>query len=344
VRVLPGTGLSASVLARLIDFVFFLFALQWPGPQILPHGRALLDFRMLKDPLLQKQGSALGLTLLDWSAYSPFRDPTGNFCERPPREPLGGGNGIVEDRFGFMARGNFGERLKRERELREVSMDELTKATRISKRFVEALENEDWAKLPGGVFGHGFVRTIARYLGLNEEALLGEYDMARAEHSPAPAPRPEDRIPSPPKWLPVAAVLVVLLLVTGLFYAGRYGWHRYAAYRASKKSAAASLPMPPQSGSGLPGGAEQAASNAPLDLSVSTSAATRVRILADDKLVLDAELPAGENRHFSANDHFEVSAGDSSAVLLELNGRAMPPLGSPGASGRIILSEKDLRP
>src|SRR5260370_31175670 len=102
-----------------------------------------------------------------------------------------------------MARGNFGERLKRERELREVSMDELTKATRISTRFVEALENEDWAKLPGGIFGHGFVRTIARYLGLNEEALLGEHDMAPAEHSAAPSPqKPEQPIPAPPKLLP----------------------------------------------------------------------------------------------------------------------------------------------
>src|SRR5258707_15068941 len=113
---------------------------------------------------------------------------------------------FIKDRFQFMARGNFGERLKREREIREVSLDELTKATRISARFVEALENEDWAKLPGGVFGHGFVRTIARYLGLSEEALLGEYDLARAEHSsPAPS-KPEQRIPSPPKWLSVAAV------------------------------------------------------------------------------------------------------------------------------------------
>jgi cytoskeletal protein RodZ len=243
-----------------------------------------------------------------------------------------------------MARGNFGERLKRERELREVSMDELTKATRISKRFVEALENEDWAKLPGGIFGHGFVRTIARYLGLNEEALLGEYDLARAEHSAAAPPRPEERIPAPPKWLPVAAVLVVLLLVIGIFSMGRYAWHRYAAYRAAKKSAAASLPMQPQSGSGSAGSAEQPASNTPLDLSVSTSAATHVRVFADNKLVLDADLPAGENRHFSAKNDFEVSAGDSSAVLLELNGRAMPPLGAPGASGRIVLSEKDLRP
>ena len=248
-----------------------------------------------------------------------------------------------------MARGNFGERLKRERELREVSMDELTKATRISTRFVQALENEDWAKLPGGIFGHGFVRTIARYLGLNEEALLGEYDSARAEHLAAAPAKREERIPPPPKWLPVAAVVIVLLLVTGVFYAGRYAWHRYAAHRAEKKSAASLTAQPlPQSGSMLTGSAEQsssvASSSALLDLSVSTFAATRVRILADSKLLLDAELPAWRNRHFSANQQFEVTAGDSSAVLLELNGKAMPPLGAPGASGTIVLSQKDLRP
>jgi len=243
-----------------------------------------------------------------------------------------------------MARGNFGERLKRERELREVSMDELTKATRISARFVQALENEDWAKLPGGIFGHGFVRTIARYLGLNEEALLGEYDLARAEHLAATPPKSEDRIPSPPKWFPVLAVFLLLFFVAGLFYAGRYGWRRYAAYRATKKSAAASLSTQSQPGSTSQGSAEQSSSAALLDLSVSTSAATRVRILADKKLLLDAELPAGENRHFSANQQFEVTAGDSSAVLLELNGRAMPPIGAPGASGTMVLSQKDLRP
>jgi len=245
-----------------------------------------------------------------------------------------------------MARGNFGERLKRERELREVSMDELTKATRISARFVQALENEDWAKLPGGVFGHGFVRTIARYLGLNEEALLGEYDSARAEHASATPPKPEVRIPSPPKWLPVAAVLVLLFFVAGLFYAARYGWHRYAAYRAAKKSDVAlkAAQTNSQPSSASPGSAEQSSSSVQLELSVSTSAATRVRVLADNKLLLDTELPAGENRHFSANQQFEVTAGDSSAVLLELNGKAMPPLGAPGASGTMVLSQKDLRP
>lgn len=242
-----------------------------------------------------------------------------------------------------MARGNFGERLKREREMREVSLEELTKATRISTRFVEALENEDWAKLPGGVFGHGFVRTIARYLGLDEEALLGEYDLARAEKLPLAPLKPEERIPSPPKWLPVLAVLFGILLLVSLYQAGRFGWRRYADYRATKKSGAAPSATQPQADS-IPSGAPGDTASALLDLSVSTSSGTRVRVLADDQLLLDNDLPAGETRHFSAHQQFEVTAGNSSAVLLELNGQAMPPLGSPGASGRMVFGWKDLRP
>jgi transcriptional regulator with XRE-family HTH domain len=227
-----------------------------------------------------------------------------------------------------MARGNFGERLKREREMREVSLEELTKSTRISTRFLLALENEDWEKLPGGVFGHGFIRTIARYLGLDEESLLGEYDLARNNQALAAPAKPEERIPAPPKWLPVVAVLALLLVLTGLFYAGRYGWRRY---RDGKKSTDSGLAAQPQ------------ANAATLDLSVSTSAATHVLVSADNKLVLDTDLPAGETRHFFAAQQFEVTAGDSSAVLLELNGQAMPPLGAPGASGTIMLSRKDLK-
>ena len=98
-----------------------------------------------------------------------------------------------------MAKGTFGERLKRERELREVPLNEIASATRIAPKFLEALENEQWEKLPGGVFGRGFVRTIARYLGLSEENLLSEYDMARGEVSSNDPQKPEERIPAPPK-------------------------------------------------------------------------------------------------------------------------------------------------
>jgi cytoskeleton protein RodZ len=242
-----------------------------------------------------------------------------------------------------MARGNFGERLKRERELREVSPNEVVVATRISLRFLEALENEDWEKLPGGIFNRGFVRAIARYLGLDEENLLAEYDLARGDQS-ADAVRTENRIPSPPKWATAALVLGALLVIAALVVAGVYGWRRYSAHRRARALAITTQSLEGERQASLRSGDPSAQRSHPLDLSVSRSALTRVRILADGEVVLDSAMPAGENRHFSEETSFEVTTSDSSAVLLELNGQAMPPIGSPGASGTIVLSEKDLRP
>jgi transcriptional regulator with XRE-family HTH domain len=141
-----------------------------------------------------------------------------------------------------MAKGSFGERLKREREMREVSLDELTKSTRISQRFLEALENEDWSKLPGGVFGRGFVRTIAGYLGLDEESLLGEYDLARGDVSRGASAKVEDRIPSTPVWLPLLAVLAICTALAGLFFGGKYAWQRYAERRLGAPPSALVMP------------------------------------------------------------------------------------------------------
>ena len=256
-----------------------------------------------------------------------------------------------------MARGNFGERLKRERELREVTLAEITSATRIGPRFLEALENEDWAKLPGGVFNRGFVRSVARYLGLDEEALLGDYDLAYAAHAQPAQEKLENRMPPPPRWLPFVAVLGFLLVLAGLIFGGLYGWRKYREYRARKQGGQSALAnaavvpgLPAVAAASTPperaqngNGAGKISTPAPLQLLVSVGSATRVRIIGDGKLMLDAELASGENRHFFAEEKFEVYAGNSSAVLLELNGRAMPPLGAPGASGTITLDRKYLR-
>jgi cytoskeletal protein RodZ len=255
-----------------------------------------------------------------------------------------------------MARGNFGERLKRERELREVTLKEITSATRIGPRFLEALENEEWEKLPGGVFNRGFVRSVARYLGLDEESFLAEYDLAHGPAIPHVTDRPAARhFTSRPKWIPFVAFFVVALILLGLVTGGIYAWRFYAARRAAKQSPASSLPAPAKE---VPPGHHAATSEMasgtvsashtpparPLDLYVSLSSSTRLRILADGKVVVDAEVPPGDNRHYPANEEFLITAADSSAVLLELNGQAMLPLGAPGASGTMTLSRKDLRP
>ena len=48
--------------------------------------------------------------------------------------------------------------------MRGVSLDEVSVATRISPRYLEALESEQWQSLPGTAFNRGFIRTISRYL------------------------------------------------------------------------------------------------------------------------------------------------------------------------------------
>ena len=145
-----------------------------------------------------------------------------------------------------MARGNFGERLKRERELREVTLEEITQATRIGSRFLQALENEEWDKLPGGVFNRGFVRSIAHYLGLDEEAFLAEYDMAHAAHADQQAQkhalRIEDRIPPTPLWIPVALVAGILLLAAAIIVGGVYGWRRFVKHSTAKPAASITAP------------------------------------------------------------------------------------------------------
>ena len=134
-----------------------------------------------------------------------------------------------------MTKGTFGESLKREREMRGVTLEEISAATRIATRFLQAIENEEWDQLPGGVFNRGFVRAVARYLGLDEENTVAEYTLAVGDRPSVPVwtGSPPAVTPEQP-WLAwiIAAVVVLALLVGGWF-----GARRLLAWRAAKRAA-----------------------------------------------------------------------------------------------------------
>jgi len=77
--------------------------------------------------------------------------------------------------------GSFGEKLRRERELRAISLQEISNATKIGTRILTALEEDDFDKLPGGIFNKGFVRAYARYVGMDEEKAIADYLEAAKE-------------------------------------------------------------------------------------------------------------------------------------------------------------------
>jgi cytoskeleton protein RodZ len=71
--------------------------------------------------------------------------------------------------------GNFGDTLRQEREFRGITLDAITKVTKISNRHLVALEQEHFHVLPGGVFNKSMVREYARVVGLDQEEWVGRY-------------------------------------------------------------------------------------------------------------------------------------------------------------------------
>lgn len=78
--------------------------------------------------------------------------------------------------------GSFGDRLKKEREQRSVSLDDIALSTKIGTRMLRALEEEKFDQLPGGIFNKGFVRAYARHLGLDEQQTINDYMEALGEN------------------------------------------------------------------------------------------------------------------------------------------------------------------
>src|SRR5213595_3820199 len=93
---------------------------------------------------------------------------------------------------------SFGEELRREREIRGISLKEIADATKISRRFLEAIERNDHKTLPAPVFTRGFVREYARYLGLSAEDIVTRYNYAAAGDDRIEQSEHLDRLVRPP--------------------------------------------------------------------------------------------------------------------------------------------------
>jgi len=67
-----------------------------------------------------------------------------------------------------------------------ITLEQISQATRIAPQYLRAIEAEDFAKVPTGVYATSYIRQYARAIGYSEAALLHEYH-ARREQQPPPA-------------------------------------------------------------------------------------------------------------------------------------------------------------
>ena len=112
-----------------------------------------------------------------------------------------------------------GETLQRARQARGLTLEEVERDTRISCRYLQALENENFGLLPAPVYARGFLRTYARYLGLEPANLLPLFPVGYVEE---PALQPWPKVKTPRTWpssgLLAGAVVGVLILIVVLLY------------------------------------------------------------------------------------------------------------------------------
>lgn len=79
---------------------------------------------------------------------------------------------------------SFGEKLKAEREKRSITLEQISLSTKIGTRMLQALEEDKFNQLPGGIFNKGFVRAYARHVGIDEDQAVADYLEASGENVP----------------------------------------------------------------------------------------------------------------------------------------------------------------
>jgi cytoskeleton protein RodZ len=142
--------------------------------------------------------------------------------------------------------GTFGDKLKREREMRGITLDEIAESTKIARRHLEAIEKENFDALPGRVFIKGFIRSYARFIGIDEEQAVADFtelhkeDPAEAEKFPLEIHEEPDRDLNPRRsHLPLIGAVVALVLVMSGYAVWR---SKHRALETESVSASTAVP------------------------------------------------------------------------------------------------------
>ena len=259
---------------------------------------------------------------------------------------------------------DFGRNLREARERRGVSLRQIANATKIGMSALEALERNDFSRLPGGIFSRAFVRSYAIEVGLDPEATMQEFIAQFPSDSVAAARRPmspqaEDhqaidsdrRAATTFVWLFTLSIPIV----GAVLYFETAGRHSAPAVPDAPPAVTSTAPIeaPTETVETLPEPIE-APATAPV---VEPASAARfpsdrltvgllaigecwVSVTVDGGNRIERLLQPREELAIEVHRELVLTAGDASALAITLNGAAAKPLGPPGrvATARLNLT------
>ncbi len=276
---------------------------------------------------------------------------------------------------------SFGARLKREREKKGVTLDDISLNTKIGTRMLRALEDEHFDQLPGGIFNKGFVRAYARHLGLDEDQAIADYLAASGDTPPAKIIEPQvaealearaQETSNPVAQIPWGVLAVALLVVAfGFAIWGFYSSEkqREAREAASPAGHAAAITPTPVAASSVPStepatertahsrSADTAENSSPVVSSAALSPEAGefvvlikargdswLSITADGRHLMEETLVANSEKSVRAKKSVEIRAGNVGGVDFSFNGKSLPSQGDEGEVKTLTFNQKGLEP
>jgi len=259
---------------------------------------------------------------------------------------------------------SFGETLRREREMRSVTLEEMSEATKISLHTLEALEAEELSKLPGGIFNRSFVRTYARYLGLDEDKVLAEYqavcpqgeDVDLTQFNPVKVPAAKQTSRGRLVVLTLALALAAVGYVVTITSRQRLakpvhpGPAPTSATRPESKALVETSASTAAEGTATTSptartasGGDTSVQGAGLVLQVAATEPSWVSVEADGKPAFQRILNPHDIQTVKATTSFDFVTGNAQGVILTLNGETLKPLGQHGEFKKLHLTLADLK-
>jgi cytoskeletal protein RodZ len=253
--------------------------------------------------------------------------------------------------------GQLGTMLRTAREEKGVSLAQVEAAIMIKKSYLQALEDDEHAILPGAVYVKGFLRNYAVYLGLDPTHVLSVYHREYPEGSQmlvAPAPIK----PRSTNQLVTGGTLASLLLVVVAAVLSTYVYRQVKLFKQGEPAlqAAAQVPTPTPvqptatSQPAAPFAAVLVRStpvpNAATPTPVASGAEVTAKILqdawfqveVDGRRSFEGTLKAGQTQTWKGKDEVFLWIGNAGGVSIVFNGRD---IGTLGASGEVV--KKDFK-
>jgi cytoskeletal protein RodZ len=234
------------------------------------------------------------------------------------------------------------------------SLEEISGFTRISPRFLKAIEAEDFEALPGLVFARNFVRQYAAFLGLDPAPILAMMPQVDVENSPMPEPRERSGRPMwDPRWNSTFASIAWALLAVGAAVGAYIHFNKTQARPVTAQAAPAPAAPAPQTAATIqpvsapvpaPESAAPPPSAHPVEVLVAAKEDSWVSASADGKIQFATILKAGENRTVEGDQLVKIRTGNAAGIDVTLNGKKLDPLGPEGQIRTITMTAEGLQP